>query len=99
MADDYERGSEQTDEIETVFAAFEVPGKKFVSFCNQGMVRACFDHHTGWGRGEVKIGGRGGLLATSASEVDRGTPMGATIVPGGVTFRIWAPNALQTYVL
>src|SRR5437868_6368759 len=30
---------------------------------------------------------------------DRSTPLGATIVPGGVTLRTWAPSAKQVFVL
>jgi 1,4-alpha-glucan branching enzyme len=31
--------------------------------------------------------------------VDRATPMGATLVPGGATFRTWAPRARNVYLL
>ena len=27
------------------------------------------------------------------------TPMGANLITGGATFRVWAPNALAVYVL
>lgn len=31
--------------------------------------------------------------------VDAGTPMGATLVEGGATFRVWAPRAMQVHVV
>jgi 1,4-alpha-glucan branching enzyme len=34
-----------------------------------------------------------------AFEVDQTTPMGATLVEGGVTFRLWAPDAREAYVV
>jgi 1,4-alpha-glucan branching enzyme len=34
-----------------------------------------------------------------ALEVDQTTPMGATLVEGGVTFRTWAPDAREVYVV
>ncbi|WP_428488253.1 alpha amylase C-terminal domain-containing protein [Rhodopila sp.] len=38
-------------------------------------------------------------MQTSRTGVDGSTPMGATVVPGGVTFRLWAPAARQVFVL
>jgi 1,4-alpha-glucan branching enzyme len=40
-----------------------------------------------------------GGTAVSQRHVDRHTPLGATPVPGGVTFRVWAPAALRVYVI
>src|SRR5262249_26212914 len=31
--------------------------------------------------------------------IDAHTPLGATIAPGGVTFRAWAPNAVEVYLV
>jgi 1,4-alpha-glucan branching enzyme len=38
-------------------------------------------------------------MPTSREGIGRDTPMGAAMVPGGVTFRIWAPNAQQVFVM
>src|SRR2546425_11353032 len=38
-------------------------------------------------------------MPTTRDNVDRNTPMGATVVAGGVTFRVWAPSAQQMFVL
>ena len=32
-------------------------------------------------------------------QADQSTPLGATIVPNGVTLRTWAPSAKQVFVL
>ena len=40
-----------------------------------------------------------GVMATTRAGVDRGTPVGAEAVAGGVTFRLWAPAAQQVFVL
>ena len=37
-------------------------------------------------------------MAASQLNITPSTPMGANIVPGGVTFRTWAPAALETYI-
>jgi 1,4-alpha-glucan branching enzyme len=37
-------------------------------------------------------------VPTSQSHVRADTPMGATLVDGGATFRVWAPKASQVYV-
>jgi len=38
-------------------------------------------------------------MPTAQAGVDRSTPLGANIVPGGVTFRVFAPAARAIYVL
>jgi len=38
-------------------------------------------------------------MATDGTQVDRTTPMGASLRADGVTFRAWAPAALEMYVL
>ncbi len=38
-------------------------------------------------------------MATELTHVDLSTPLGASLVSGGVTFRVFAPAALQMYVL
>lgn len=38
-------------------------------------------------------------MATVQDHVDRGTPLGANLISGGVTFRVFAPAARQMYVL
>src|SRR4051794_1352846 len=43
-------------------------------------------------------GSRGLSMAASQLNITPSTPMGANIVPGGVTFRTWAPAALETYI-
>jgi 1,4-alpha-glucan branching enzyme len=37
--------------------------------------------------------------ATSQDHVDDRTPMGATLVKGGATFRVWAPRAGEVYIV
>ena len=34
----------------------------------------------------------------SQQNISANTPLGATVVPGGVTFRVWAPNAQSVYL-
>lgn len=34
----------------------------------------------------------------SQANIDQTTPMGATLVAGGATFRVWAPRAVEVYV-
>ena len=43
-------------------------------------------------------GSRGLSMAASQLNITPSTPMGANIVPGGVTFRTWAPAALEAYI-
>jgi 1,4-alpha-glucan branching enzyme len=38
-------------------------------------------------------------MATSRAGIGGATPVGATLVPGGATFRLWAPAAQQVFVL
>lgn len=38
-------------------------------------------------------------MPTVQNHVDRGTPFGANVISGGVTFRVFAPSARQMYVL
>lgn len=38
-------------------------------------------------------------MPTSQSHVNAATPMGATLVDGGATFRVWAPAAVQVFVI
>lgn len=38
-------------------------------------------------------------MPTSQEHVSSATPMGATLMAGGATFRVWAPRAAQVYVL
>jgi 1,4-alpha-glucan branching enzyme len=38
-------------------------------------------------------------VPTSTAGIDRATPLGATVTPAGVTFRLWAPEAREVYVL
>jgi 1,4-alpha-glucan branching enzyme len=38
-------------------------------------------------------------MPTVQNHVDRSTPLGANLIPGGVTFRVFAPAALEMYVL
>lgn len=38
-------------------------------------------------------------MATSKTGLGSATPMGATVVAGGATFRVWAPAAQQVFVL
>jgi 1,4-alpha-glucan branching enzyme len=37
-------------------------------------------------------------MTASQEHIDPTTPLGATLVPGGATFRTWAPMALEVYV-
>jgi 1,4-alpha-glucan branching enzyme len=37
-------------------------------------------------------------MSASQSNITSSTPLGATLAPGGVTFRTWAPNALEVYI-
>jgi 1,4-alpha-glucan branching enzyme len=37
-------------------------------------------------------------MPLSQEHIDRLTPMGATLIPGGATFRVWAPSALQVHL-
>jgi 1,4-alpha-glucan branching enzyme len=37
-------------------------------------------------------------MAASQKFVTANTPMGATLVEGGATFRVWAPRAAHVYV-
>ena len=37
-------------------------------------------------------------MPTSQNHITPHTPMGATLVDGGATFRVWAPGATQVYV-
>jgi 1,4-alpha-glucan branching enzyme len=38
-------------------------------------------------------------MATTLDGIDRATPLGATLRPDGVAFRVWAPAAVEMYVL
>jgi 1,4-alpha-glucan branching enzyme len=38
-------------------------------------------------------------MPTANTHIDRNTPLGATVMSGGVTFRVFAPKALAVYVL
>jgi 1,4-alpha-glucan branching enzyme len=38
-------------------------------------------------------------MAASQTGISTSTPIGATLLPGGVTFRLWAPTAQQVFVL
>ncbi len=38
-------------------------------------------------------------MPASQVNITRSTPLGAAIVPGGVTFRLWAPSANAVYVV
>src|SRR5215216_4637271 len=40
-----------------------------------------------------------GTMATTRTNLDGGTPLGANIAQGGVMFRVWAPAAQQMFVL
>src|SRR6267142_1046188 len=37
-------------------------------------------------------------MPASQSNITSSTPLGATLAPGGVTFRTWAPEALEVYI-
>jgi 1,4-alpha-glucan branching enzyme len=37
-------------------------------------------------------------MPASQLNITQDTPMGGNLVPGGATFRIWAPNALEVYI-
>ena len=43
--------------------------------------------------------GDSGVVPRAAPRVDGNTPMGATIVEGGVTFRAWAEQASAVYLV
>jgi 1,4-alpha-glucan branching enzyme len=38
-------------------------------------------------------------MAARQDHISHTTPMGGTLVPGGATFRTWAPKAREVYVL
>ncbi|HZX59644.1 MAG TPA: alpha amylase C-terminal domain-containing protein, partial [Mucilaginibacter sp.] len=38
-------------------------------------------------------------MAASQQNISDSTPMGANLIAGGATFRVWAPNALKVYVV
>ena len=38
-------------------------------------------------------------MAASQLGISNATPMGANLVAGGASFRVWAPNALSVHVL
>ena len=38
-------------------------------------------------------------MPANATGINRGTPFGATLTAGGATFRVWAPEARQIFVL
>ena len=38
-------------------------------------------------------------MATSQNQISASTPMGANLVRGGATFRVWAPSAQQVFVV
>jgi len=38
-------------------------------------------------------------MAASQLGISSATPMGANLVAGGASFRVWAPNALSVHVL
>lgn len=40
-----------------------------------------------------------GIMGITIENVGASTPMGATVVPGGATFRTWAPNAHDVYIV
>ena len=37
-------------------------------------------------------------MPASQSNITSNTPLGANLVPGGATFRTWAPTALEVYI-
>src|ERR1043165_6325525 len=37
-------------------------------------------------------------MAASQLNIPTNTPLGATLLPGGATFRVWAPTALEVYI-
>src|SRR6478672_4141674 len=37
-------------------------------------------------------------MPASQADITSSTPLGATLAPGGVTFRTWAPKALEVYI-
>jgi 1,4-alpha-glucan branching enzyme len=37
-------------------------------------------------------------MAASQKHIKENTPMGANLIAGGATFRVWAPNALKVYI-
>ena len=38
-------------------------------------------------------------MPASLDHIHAGTPMGANLVEGGATFRVWAPNARAVHVI
>ena len=38
-------------------------------------------------------------MPASLTHIDANTPMGANLVAGGATFRVWAPNARAVYAI
>src|SRR6476620_10790818 len=38
-------------------------------------------------------------MPATATGINRNTPVGATLTAGGATFRLWAPEARQVFVL
>ena len=38
------------------------------------------------------------IMPASLDHIHQGTPMGANLVAGGATFRVWAPNARSVHV-
>ena len=38
-------------------------------------------------------------MPASLDHIHSGTPMGANLVEGGATFRVWAPNARAVHVI
>ena len=39
------------------------------------------------------------VMPASLDHISSGTPMGANLIAGGATFRVWAPHARSVYVL
>src|ERR1043166_1299646 len=37
-------------------------------------------------------------MAASRLHLTSNTPLGVTLLPGGATFRVWAPTALEVYI-
>src|SRR4051812_45657613 len=38
------------------------------------------------------------LMAASQLNITENTPLGANLIPGGATFRVWAPAAREVYL-
>ena len=38
-------------------------------------------------------------MPANTTGINRNTPVGATLTAGGATFRVWAPEARQVFVL